>query len=321
VRLLPLLLLLLTNAVWGSTYVVAKVALEEIPPPLLASLRFTLAAVTLAAIYALRSPADGKRRLPPVSDTARLLGLGVLGIGMNGLLGFWGVSLTTASDAALLIVGEVLFTMLLAILIAREHLSPPRRLGLVCGVLGVIVLIGGGVGTAVAGAPARALGDILILAGLAFEAVHTVVGTRLTQRYDPVTVLMLTVGGSCLVWLPMIGWYIARGELSRPSPQATAGVLYLALVTSVVCYLIWFSVLRRAGATLGALSLLAQPLVGASLGIALLGDPVTLSTLVGGACVVVCMLLASLPTRQLRRGDAAVDESPQRVMLLPGRGP
>jgi drug/metabolite transporter (DMT)-like permease len=298
--------------------VVAKVALEEIPPPLLASLRFTLAAVMLVAIFALRSPADGKRRLPPFSDSARLLGLGVLGIGMNGLLGFWGVSLTMASDAALLIVGEVLFTTLLAILIAREHLSSARRVGLVFGVLGVVVLIGGGVSSTV---PARALGDMLILAGLAFEAVHTVLGTRLTQRYDPLTVLMLTVGGSCLVWLPLIGWYLARGELSRPSPQATAGVLYLALVTSVVCYLIWFSVLRRAGATLGALSLLAQPLVGASLGIALLGDPITLSTLVGAACVVACMLLASLPARQLRRRDATVDESPQRVVLLPRRGP
>jgi drug/metabolite transporter (DMT)-like permease len=321
VRLLPLALLLLTNAVWGSTYVVAKVALEEIPPPLLAALRFTIAALTLAAIHLLRSPGVATRRLPPVSDTVRMLGLGVLGIGLNGLLGFWGVSLTTASDAALLVVGEVLFTTLLAILIAREHLSPPRRLGLVCGVLGVIVLVGGGATSVVPGAPARVLGDVLILAGLAFEALHTVAGTRLTHRYEPLMVLTLTIGGSCLIWLPLIGWYLARGGLSMPSPQATIGVAYLALVTSVACYLFWFSVLRHAGATLGALSLLAQPLVGACLGVALLGDPVTLSTLVGGAFVVLCLVLAALPARRLRSRDAAVDEAPLRVVLLPRRGP
>jgi drug/metabolite transporter (DMT)-like permease len=305
VRLLPLILLLLTNAVWGSTYVVAKVALEEIPPPLLAALRFTIAALTLAAIAALRSPPPGKRRLPPMPDTLRLVGLGVLGIGMNGLLGFWGVSLTTASDAALLIVGEVLFTTLLAILIAREHLNPPRRVGLLCGVLGVMVLIGGGATSMAPGAPARVLGDVLILTGLAFEAVHTVVGTRLTQRYEPLTVLTLTIGGSCLIWLPLLGWYAVQGGLSLPSPQATAGVIYLALVTSVVCYLVWFSVLRHAGATLGALSLLAQPLVGAFLGVALLGDAVTYSTLVGGAFVVMCLVLASLPARRLEPQLAA----------------
>jgi drug/metabolite transporter (DMT)-like permease len=74
-------------------------------------------------------------------------------------------------------------------------------------------------------------------------------------------------------------------------------VLYLALVTSVVCYLVWFSVLRRAGATLGAVSLLAQPVVGALLGILLLGDVLTSSTLLGGACVVACLVLAALPAR------------------------
>jgi drug/metabolite transporter (DMT)-like permease len=289
VRFVPIALLVLANALWGSSYVVAKVALEEISPPILASLRFGLAAAVLWLIIAAR----GGVRLPSRTDTLRLLALGLLGIAINGVLGYTGVSLTTATDASLLIVGEVLFTTLLAVLLAGERLDRWRGGGLLIGLVGVVILIGGGVSNPVEGAPARGLGDVLILAGLAFEAAHTVLGTRLSIRYQPLTVLTLTLTGSCLVWLPLLGFSAASGELRMPSPRAAAGVLYLALVTGVACYLVWFGVLRRAGATLGALSLMAQPVVGAVLGIWLLGDPVTLSTVIGAVCVVTCLFVAS----------------------------
>jgi drug/metabolite transporter (DMT)-like permease len=290
--------LVLANALWGSSYVVAKIALEEIPPPLLAGLRFTIAVMVLWLVTGVRGRLWKTTDLPPPGDSARLLGLGVIGVAVTGLLGYWGVSLTTATDAALLIVGEVLFTTLLAVLLVGERLSLPRGLGMATGLVGVVVLVAGGASDALPLAPARPLGDVLILAGLGFEAAYTVVGTRLTRRYDPLTVLTLSISGSCLVWLPLIGWYALQGNLHVPSPVASAGVLYLALINSVVCYWLWFGVLRRAGATLGALSLMAQPVVGALLGVLVLGDPLLPSTLVGGACVLVCLLIASVTSRR-----------------------
>ena len=286
---LALALLVVVNAFWGASYVVAKVALTEIPPPLLAALRFTLAALVLWMVIGLRARTV---RLPPQRDTFKLLGLGVLGVAVNGLLGFWGISLTTATDSALMIVGEVIFTTLLALALAGEHQSRLRGLGLVTGLVGVIVLIVGGGGDPTVSAPSRPLGDVLILSGLAFESLYTVLGTRLTHRHEPLAVLTLSFTGSCIVWLPVIVWYLAFGGVSMPSSTAVAGVVYLALVTSVACYLVWFNVLRRAGATLGAISLLAQPVVGAALGIIVMGDPVLPSTLIGGACVLVCTALA-----------------------------
>jgi drug/metabolite transporter (DMT)-like permease len=290
-RFLPMTLLVLANGLWGSSYVVAKVALEEIPPPLLAALRFTLAAAVLWVILLTRGTS---LKLPTPRDAVKLLALGAVGVGANGLLGYWGVSLTTATDAALLIVGEVLFTTALAVLLSSERLGQIRAFGLLVGVAGVIVLIlGGATAAPTAAAPARALGNVLILAGLAFESAFTVLGTRLTRRYDPLTVLTVSLSGSCVLWLPVIGLSLSSG-VRPPSTAASLGVLYLALVTSVGCYLVWFSVLRRAGAAFGALSLLAQPVVGALLGIVLLGDPLTGTTLLGGVCVTLCLVLASL---------------------------
>jgi drug/metabolite transporter (DMT)-like permease len=299
----PLVLLVVTSAVWGSSYVVAKVALEEISPPLLAALRFGIAALVLAALSRV-SKRKTQRKPMPWRDAAKLAGLGVFGVGLNGLFDLWGISLTTASDAALLIVGEVLFTTLLAMLLAGEQLNSARRLALVSGIVGVVVLIVGGASGNDALAPARPLGDVLILVGLAFESLYTVLGTRLTQRYDPLTVLSVSMGGSCVIWVPVIVWYLASRQAHVPSGLAIAGVLYLALVNSVACYLVWFGVLRRSGATLGAVSLLAQPVVGATLGIVLLGDRITLSTLLGGACVLVCLVLAAIGSQSRARTAA-----------------
>jgi drug/metabolite transporter (DMT)-like permease len=293
-RFVPVALLVLANALWGSSYVVAKVAMEEIPPPLLAALRFTLAAIALWCIIATRT----HPKFPTPADAARLMLLGAIGIGANGLLGYWGVNLTTATDAALLIVGEVLFTTVLAIALTSDRLSRPRAAALLIGLIGVlVVIVGGATSQPTAEAPARALGDVLILCGLAFESAFTVLGTRLTQRHEPLTVLTLSITGSCLLWLPVIGFFVLRSGIGLPSPGASAGVLYLAGINSVVCYLVWFGVLRYAGATLGALSLLAQPVVGATLGILLLGDPLTLSTLTGAFCVLACLALAAWRTR------------------------
>ena len=300
-RLLPLALLVLASAVWGSSYVVAKVALEEISPPLLAALRFGIATLVLWLILLVRrqtrlpTTADNASSslLPRGADALRLVLLGAVGVAASGLLSYWGVSLTTATDAALLIVGEVLFTTVLAVSLIGERLTRMRSVALLVGLIGVIVLVLGGVSTSTPEAPNRPLGDLLILCGLAFESGYTVLGTRLSQRYDPLTVLTISLSGSCVVWLPVVGLWVRSG-VGPPSFDAIAGVLYLAIVASVACYLVWFSVLRKVGATLGALSLLAQPVVGAALGIVLLGEQPTLATLLGGACVFMCLVLASV---------------------------
>ena len=108
---------MLAHVLWGSSFVVAKVALEEIPPPLLGALRVTLASAMLwpILIWRSRSGAPGSQRLfewPPHGDLLRLAGLGLLGAGAGYLLDYWGISLSTATDVALMIIAEVIFIAL-----------------------------------------------------------------------------------------------------------------------------------------------------------------------------------------------------------------
>lgn len=94
----------------------------------------------------------------------------------------------------------------------------------------------------------------------------------------------------------MIGWYVARGQ-ALPSLAAAASVLYLAGVTSVGCTLIWFHVLRAHGASFGAGSLFVQPVVGAALGIVVLGDALTPGLAAAGGLVLTALALLTLERR------------------------
>jgi drug/metabolite transporter (DMT)-like permease len=297
-------LLVLANVLWGTSYVVAKVALEEVPPPLLGALRVILASAMLWPILIWRTWAErpSRRRLiEPIAlgDALRLGGLGLLGIGASYLLDYWGISLSTATDASLMIIGEVIFTALLAALIAHERLGFRKRAGVLVGIAGVLLLVLGNapVGQAGASSWARAAGDGLILACLLCESIYTVLGAGLARRYQPLTVLTLANTGSLLLWVPILLWYGLTGRFPALSLAAMAGVIYLAAVTSALCYLIWFSVLRVAGSSVGAISLFVQPLVGSLLGLALLGDPLTAALLGGAALIFVALYLMTVPER------------------------
>jgi drug/metabolite transporter (DMT)-like permease len=308
-------LLVFANVLWGTSYVVAKVALEEVPPPLLGALRLILATAMLWPILIWRTRAErpGQRRLiEPIAlgDALRLAGLGLLGIGASYLLDYWGISLSTATDASLMIIGEVIFTALLAALLARERLGLRERLGVLVGVAGVLLLVLGNAPAGQGGGSgwARAIGDGLILACLLCESIYTVLGAGLARRYQPLTVLTLANTGSLLLWLPILLWYILAGRFPALSWAAIGGITYLAAVTSALCYLIWFSVLRVAGSSVGAISLFVQPLVGSLLGLALLGDPLTGALLAGAALIFVALYLMTVPERAAALIGSVLDD-------------
>jgi len=345
-RKLAIALLVFANVLWGSSYVVAKVALQEVSPPLLGALRVTLASAILwpfliwrARASVTRQPADraddgpwtiddmgvvhrlssivpaGKRarRLiepMPLGDALRLAGLGLLGVGASYLLDYWGIRLSTATDASLMIIGEVIFTALLAALLAGERLEFRKRAGVLVGVAGVLILVLGNapVGEHAAAGWARAIGDGLILACLLCESIYTVLGAGLARKYQPLTVLTLANTGSLLIWLPILIWYGATGRFPALSLAAIAGIAYLAAITSALCYLIWFSVLRAAGSSIGAVSLFVQPLVGSLLGLALLGDPLTAALLAGAALIFIALYLMTVPERARVVAGAGVIE-------------
>jgi len=320
-RTLAIVILVGINILWGSTYAVTKVALLEISPPLLGALRWITATVLLWLIQ-LWQVQQSKRSGATVTavadvDKLRLVGLGAFGLGVAYLFSYAGINLTTATDASLMIIGEVIFTALLAAWLTHEPLGQSKVVGMGLGAIGVAVLVLGHMAgdSDPSGGWWRAVGDLLILVALALQAIYTVLGSKLARRYPPMSVLTYVCTGSLLIWLPVLLWHGWRGALPTTlSPQALGGVIYLAVVASVFCNFVWFSIASRIGAGLSALSLFAQPLVGVFVGLVFLQEPLTASLLIGAALIFGALYLttAATPSVQassVRKNEASVSAS------------
>lgn len=298
-----LLILLGVNFIWGTTYVIAKVALETLPPALLVSLRFVVAALVLWSILliqASRRPAGEPHPLAiDPADRWQAIKLGVLAFALGYLFSYFGINLTTATEASLMIIGEAIFTTLLTAFFVGERIGRWRSIGIVLGAIGVAVLVLSNITDLGDDSNGwlRAVGNVLVLCGIFCEALYTVLGGELSKRIPPLTMVAYAYGSSLLLWLPILGWYLLNGNFPTITPAAGLGVLYLGIFPSVICFIIWFSVIRHTGASLGAISLFLQPLVGSLLGIFLMGDRVTFGLLIGGGLIFIALYLTTLPDR------------------------
>jgi len=277
---------------WGSSHAVMKTALNETPPFLLAALRLCIAAPLLVLIQV-----TTRRPAIHTQDRWPLVRLSMIGIVASFVLAYTGISLTLSSDSSLLIVGEVIFTAIFAYVLLRERITRNRLIGLIVGTAGAVILITGAAGHNTETAPNRVLGDILVLGCLACESYYTVRGAAYLERNDSISMLAWVNMVSLVVWVPVLGYYAYTGELAQMSAATWGASVYMALVTSILCYFLWFHGVRTVGATVAAVALLFQPVVGALVGIQVMGDPITLTFIIGGVLVVGALLISGIPER------------------------
>jgi len=295
-RRTALLVVVASNLLWAGSYVAGKAALDEVPFVTLNALRFAIAGVIFAPLV------WRNRHLLPRDrgGRARLLAIAAFGFCGNKTLEFLGLSMTTATDTALLITSESLVTLLLAVVLLGERLQRRTALALCVGALGVYVLVEGGLVAPHLLRGGQAVGDGLVVGSLALESVATVSGRRLMQGGAPFTLTGAAIILSLLVWGPAeIGWGL-HASAPHLSGAGWAGVLYLAVVATVVAYSGWFWGLQRLSAQDVTPLLLVQPLAGTLIAAVVRGERPGASTLFGGACVLAGVALIALRREQPR---------------------
>lgn len=282
-------LLVLGNALWAGTYTAGKIALRELSPVELNALRFSLAALVLAPALV----RQGRQIVWDRRTVLTLAQLSLLGFVLNKAFEYFGLALTSASDVALLIATESLFTALLSWTLLREPVTRRGILALGVGLAGVYLIVERGLAPNLGGPSggARVLGDLLVILSLLLEAGYTIRGKAAVGRIPPLLFVSVTITGSLFAWLPAGAVAVARGGWPHLSPKGWLAVLYMALVATVACYWLWFRALRVVDGSAAAPMLLLQPLLGAALAIWLLHDHVTWATLVGGALILGSLLL------------------------------
>ncbi len=312
-RRTALLMLVVANALWAGTYAAGKIALSDLNPIELNALRFTIASLVL-----LPALVRGWSRIPrDRRSVLTLVALTLLGFVLNKALEYFGLALSTASDVALLIATESLFTAVLSWTALRERVTPLGIAALVVGLAGVYLVVERGVlpvfGSG--GGSARIIGDLLVIFSLLLESGYTILGKRALTQMPPLLFTAATLTGSLFVWIPAGLVDVARMGWPHITTAGWLATLYMALIATVTGYWLWFRALSVVDASTAAPTLFIQPLLGAALGVWLLGDTVSWATWVGGGLIFISLLLVMRHERAGRAPGEPLDVSEAVVEL------
>ncbi|UOO81282.1 EamA family transporter [Uruburuella testudinis] len=227
------LLALTVIAVWGVNFFFMKIALDEVSPMVLGMLRFAL--ILLPAVFLLKRPAVPWYWLAAYGAT--------ISFGQFSLM-FTALSLGMPTGlAALLLQGQVFFTVFLAAVFFREPVQPNHLLGIVGAAAGLLLI---GVGQYRGSVPLLAMWPVL------GAAACWAAGNIVVKYIGRVNALSLVVWGNisalllfgvCAFW-----FYGAEGvqaQLAGLSWRGIAGVVFLAYVASLVGYAGWGGLLSR----------------------------------------------------------------------------
>jgi drug/metabolite transporter (DMT)-like permease len=273
--------------VWGSTFVITKAAVRDIPPGTLAALRFLIALVVLVPFALARG---GLARLPRPLPIGALVAMGVTGIALFTVGFNFGLHYGSASQGALIFALVPAAVAGAAVIALKERISRRRALGILLSVAGVgWVAVSGQQDTA---SPNPMLGAVCMLATVIAWAIYTAIAKRLADA-DQVVVLTVTTAIGALILLPFAAVELMQDPRPMPSLQAWAGTVYLGVVASAVSYLVYNLTLRHLDASLvGALTNL-DPIVGIVTAVLFLGESLGGGQIAGGLIALVGMWLAS----------------------------
>jgi drug/metabolite transporter (DMT)-like permease len=293
---------------WGSTYLGIRVAVESIPPFLMAGVRYLIAGSLLTGAMLLwKRDLLSQLRAPQwlsLTMTAFLL----LGIG-NGLLCYAEMTLHTGV-AAIVVATVPIWMVVIAALLSRTSITLGSGIGLGLGTIGIAALAG------IPGGGVPFVPTLLVLIGSFSWALGSVYARRHADlRTNPIIpALEMFVGGIILV---IIG--LATGEAAHFDPHAVTsaslgGFWWLVGPGALVGYTAYNYAVRKLPTHIVATYAYVNPIVAVALGAWLLHERITLNVVLGGAAIVLAVVaILKSPAKPKRdHGDVIQGEMSTR---------
>jgi drug/metabolite transporter (DMT)-like permease len=273
--------------VWGSTYVVTKATVREIPPLTLAVLRNLIAAGVLVPLAIGRGGLLGLPRPFPVRSlvTMGLTGIAILTVGFN-----YGLVFGSASQGALIYALGPAAVAIAAVLGLGERLSRRRIAGVLLSVVGaVLVVVSGETDRAT---PHPLIGALCMLAGVVAWAYYTVVAKRLAGADQIVVIAWVSLIGMAML-LPLAAMELLRNPLPQPTLAAWVGAVFLGALASAGAYVVYSRALRDLDASLVGAYFTLDPIIGVVTAVLFLGEVLRGGQVVGAIVAIVGMWLAA----------------------------
>lgn len=236
-------MLLGLSLLWGGSFFFVGVAVRELPPLTIVTLRVGLAAITLwlvVLVSGIRLPSDPK-------VWRSFLGMGLLNNVIPFALIVWGQTQIASGLASILNAATPIFAVVVAgILLPDERVTPLKCLGVALGFVGVVVMIGVPASSEVS----NVLPQLAIIGAALSYSFAGVYGRRFKGfSINPILTAAGQVTASTLVLLPIT--FVVEGvpNIANVSSNIWGAIVGLAIISTAVAYILYFKILERSGAT------------------------------------------------------------------------
>jgi drug/metabolite transporter (DMT)-like permease len=292
--------------VWGSTYLAIRVAIETLPPFLMAGVRFVVAGLVLLAWVRLRGgprPAAGEWRRAWITG-------GLLLAGGNGAV-VWAEQWIPSGLVALLVASVPLWMVLVDWLWGRgSRPSAGLLLGMGWGLFGVGLLVAGqGMGP---GGPLGIVAGMVVVGGSISWAVGSILARYAPAASSPqgATARQMLAGGALLSLAAILTGELGRFDPGAVSLRSVLALVYLVVFGSLVAFSAYVWLLKASTPARVSTYAYVNPAVALFLGWALAGEPVGARTLVASAIVLSAVMLI---TRRSGPGRSPGTGAPERL--------
>jgi len=281
----------------GASVVATRLAVGEVDPASLAFFRYLIGIAGFLAILPLIRP----KQPVPASDIAAIALLGVLFFGLFPWAFNASLQYIPASRGAVGLATIPIQTLIVATLFGRERFTAAKLIGVVLAFAG-IALVFGREAFAFSGSDAL-LGDGLMLLGGLCAAFFSIFSRPVMARHGPLFVTAAAMGFAVIALLPLSLAGDGFGALSKLSDNGWIALLFLGTFGGSVQFSLFNWALRWLPPTNTVLYLTLNPLTAMLLGVALIGESLSVWLVAGLAFVLLAILVASgiVPLRALSR--------------------
>ena len=298
--------LALSMTLVGSYVGLSKTLVAIFPVFLLAWLRFGIGAIAMA--HWLRKPPNEA----PMSNATRklLFWESFLGNFLFSVCMLYGVSLTSAVAAGVIMASIPACVALMSWIFLREHISARIWLSVACGVIGISLVSlsksellahyikGSEAHFDLKNTPSNALlGNLLIIGAVLCEAAYAVIGKKLTGALGPKRIAALINLWGWLLVTPLGIYQALQFNFSSVQGSVWLLLVFYALAASVWTVWLWMTGLKTVAASQAGVFTVMLPISAAAVGVLFLGEHLSQLQIVAMGIALAGVVLATLPTR------------------------
>ena len=267
--------LILTFFLWGSLYVAAKYAMTAMTPMFLLTIRYGLSAIVLYFIMK-------KRGFKKIEKKHRKAFFAIGAVGYFGGIAFQltGTQLLDASLSSLINSLNPVIIPIIATLFLNEKLNRQTIISILISIIGIYIILGVGNCENI-----TVTGIVVNLLSLLFWSVSCCIVRGISADYDAIQITLYAMAIAFLISVPVSAVSIYKTPCNFTFESILA-VLYIAFICTALSHVFWNKSLSLLDATTCSLFYPIQPLTSAVLGIALLGETVSISFITGA--IIIC---------------------------------